>query len=174
MSDHVRPGRSESAGEAKRGSLLFERLAKPSALSPTQFGLAVVLTAGAVLLLIHGLWRWGATGQFPDGQLLMAPLWALFAWETVESEQDWSAGRRRLLLRVEVALACVFAVVFAYGLQAWLWAYGDPWVPWTSFLYMLLPFGAMRRRPRVPGDHAPSDTPGQPTDDVGAPDSKPE
>jgi hypothetical protein len=133
---------------------MFERFTEPSTLSPTQGGLAVPVFAGLAVVgavtLIVGLWKWSTTGQFPDAQLLMGPFWALLFWERAESHQGWSAPRQRLRLRVEVALACVFAVVFAYGLYAWIWTYGDLLLPWTSFLYMLLPFGTMRRLERLP------------------------
>jgi len=152
---------------------MFERFTEPSALSPSEggpvAGLAVWLSASAALFLIVGLWRWAATGQFPDAQLLMGPYWALLLWERVESERQWSATRRRLLVRVEVALACIFAVVFAYSLQAWMWAYGDPWLPWASMLYMLLPFPTMRRHERLPPDHPQGGTPQHPVSDVSDP-----
>lgn len=131
---------------------MFERFTGPSALSPSQGGLVPAFAGLAVIgvvTLIVGLWKWAATGQFPDTQLLMGPFWALLLWERVESEHGWSAQKRRLRLRVEVALACVFAVVFAYGLQAWIRASGDLWLSWISFLYMLLPFGTMRRHERL-------------------------
>ena len=135
-------------------TLMFERFTEPSALSPKEglpvAGFAIALSANGALFLIVGIWKWVATGQFPDAQLLMGPYWALLLWEKVESEREWSAPKRRLLLRVEVALACIFAVVFAYGLHAWIWASGDPFLPWASALYMLLPFPTMRRHERLP------------------------
>ena len=133
---------------------MFERFTEASALSPSDSGpvagIAVVLSASAALGLIVGLWKWAATGQFPQAELLMGPFWALMLWERAETEQQWSAPRRRLLVRVEVALACIFAVVFAYGLHEWIWGQGGPWLPYISFPYMLLPFPTMRRHERLP------------------------
>jgi len=151
---------------------MFERFTEPSTLSPSQSGLvpafAGLAVVGAVTLIV-GLWKWAATGQFPETQLLMGPFWALLLWERVESEQGWSAPTRRLRLRVEVALACIFAVVFAYGLQAWMWASGDPWLLWISVIYMLLPFGTMRRHERLPPDHPQSETTSHPASEVSSP-----
>jgi hypothetical protein len=127
------------------GSLMFERFTKPSDLSPNKIAVAAALTASAVLVVFISLWKWATPGQIrPD--VISGPLWAFFAWQTVESEQDWSADGRRGLAKVADALAVIFGVVFVFGLYAWIWTGGSPWVPAWSFLYLFLPFGVRRRR----------------------------
>src|SRR5262249_36772932 len=107
--------------------------------------IAAALTASAVLLIFISLWTWATTGQIrPD--VISSPLWAFFAWQTVESEQGWSQDGRRGLAKVADALAVIFGVVFVFGLYAWIWMAGSPWVPAWSFLYLLLPLGVRRSR----------------------------
>jgi hypothetical protein len=111
--------------------------------------LAVVLTAGALAIVGHALWRWGVDRALPLS-VLWAPLGAFGARVSVESRDDWSSGSRRVLTIVGFALSLFFGVLFVYGAYEWVQRDAAPVLPLFAFGYLILTFLGARRRSRRP------------------------
>jgi hypothetical protein len=113
---------------------MFQAVTQPRTLAGSDYGVAVSLTFGAVLVILVEGWKWAIHGKAATLAILYMPAFASSAWFRVATQLDWSDATRRRQSQVQVLLTVFYSTVFVYGWYRWQWHDGEILLPACAFV----------------------------------------